>query len=210
MRSARAAQREHALAERDLDLARRFGLERLDQGAPPRLPAGEPMRDALEAWPPERPRLGIIVERGEMPGADLDQRGGGIGRQRGGKGLGELAQRAMDDDAAVGRARRQVDGVELAQFENMLGIDGVGVAQPAFDLGDRQRCRPRGARRPRRGLVHALDLGGMIERPRPGKIGPALLACLLPPVLRRRRRPAAGRSAIPRSAYRRAWPDKRG
>ena len=34
----------------------------------------------------------------------------------------------------------------------------------------------------RRGLVHALDLGGMIERPRPGEIGPALLACLLPPV----------------------------
>ena len=191
-------------------LARRFGLERLDQGAPPRLPACEPMRDALEAWPPERPRLGIIVERGEMPGADLDQRRGGIGRQRRGKGLGELAERTVDDDAAVGSARWQVDGVELAQFENMLGIDGVRVAQPAFDLRDRERCRPRGTRRPRRGLVHALDLGGMVERPRPGEIGPALLACLLPPVLRRRLRPTAGRSAIPPLEYRRAWPDRRG
>ena len=123
-----------------------------------------------------------------MPGADLDQRGGGIGRQRGGKGLGELAQRAVDDDAAVSRARGQVDGVELAQFENMLGIDRVGIAQPVFDLGDRQRCRPRGTRRPRRGLVDALDLGGMIERSRPGKICPALLACLLPALFAGNRR----------------------
>jgi hypothetical protein len=74
----------------------------------------------------------------EMPGADLDQRRGGIGRQRRGKGLGELAERTVDDDAAVGSARWQIDGVELAQFENMLGIDGVRVAQPAFDLRDRR------------------------------------------------------------------------
>ena len=108
------------------------------------------------------------------------QRAGRIGRQSVRERLGELAQRAVDDDAAVGGARRQVDGVELAQLENVLGVDGVGIAQPVLDLGHRQRGRPRRARRLRRRLVGALDLGGTIERARPGEIVIAAVARTLP------------------------------
>ena len=54
------AQREHALSQWDLDLAD-FGGERRDIAAPRPFPAGEPAGDALEARPPERARLGIVL-----------------------------------------------------------------------------------------------------------------------------------------------------
>src|SRR5262249_59688692 len=72
-------QREHALAERDVDLAGKFGRQRRDAAAPHRLPAGKPAGDAAEARPPERPRLGIVFERLEMLGADGDERARRIG-----------------------------------------------------------------------------------------------------------------------------------
>ncbi len=105
-----------------------------------------------------------------MLGADLDERAGRIGGQARCKGLGEIAERGVDDDAAIGRARRQVDGIELAQLEDVLGVDRIRVAQPVLDVGDGERARPRGARRLRRGLFDAFDLGGTIERARPGEI----------------------------------------
>ena len=73
------------------------------------LEAGEPARDAQKARPPERARLRIVVERGEMAAAELDQRGGRIVRQLRGIRLGELADRAVDERAAIGGAGRHVD-----------------------------------------------------------------------------------------------------
>src|SRR5262249_15534566 len=72
------AHREHALAERNIDLTLDLGRQRRDAGAPHPLPAGEPARDAPEARPPERARFGIVVERGEMLSADVNERGGRI------------------------------------------------------------------------------------------------------------------------------------
>ena len=69
--------------------------------------------------------------------ADRNERIGSIGRKSGSECLGEFAQRGMNDDAAVGRARRQVDRIELAQLEDMLRVDRVGIAQPTLDIRDR-------------------------------------------------------------------------
>src|SRR5262245_22265493 len=86
------AQREHATVQWDLELAVSLGGERRDVATPRPFPAGKPASDALEARPPERARLGIVLERGEMPPSDLDHRCGRIGGQAGGEGLGEFTQ----------------------------------------------------------------------------------------------------------------------
>src|SRR5262249_23554781 len=138
--------------------------ERRDRAAALALPGGQPMCDALEAWPPERLRLRIVLERREMLLADRDQGGGGIGRQARRICQRELAERSMDHKAAGGGARCQIDRIELAQLENVLGIDGVGIAQPMLDLGDGERGWPRRPRRLRHWLVRALHLGREIER----------------------------------------------
>ena len=149
-------------------------------------------------------------QRREMPRADLDQRPGGIGGQRGREGLGEFAERAVDHDAAVGRARRQVDGVELAQLEDMLGVDRVGIAQPALDVGDRERGRPRGPRRLRRGRALRLTLrrADRARAPRRDILARARRAPL------QRSSPATAASRCTkreaRSARRRAWPSRPG
>src|SRR5262249_57420883 len=95
------AQREHALAERNVDLAGTRRHERRHAAAPKRLPAGKPAGDTPKARPPERPRLGIVFERREMLGADVDERGGrigGAGRRAGlgGNGGGARGGRARD------------------------------------------------------------------------------------------------------------------
>ena len=76
----------------------------------------------------------------------------------------------MDDDAAIGRARRKVDRIKLAQFEDVFGEDRVGVAQPMLDLGDGERDRASLARWFWRGLPQALDRGRAVEAARPAEI----------------------------------------
>ena len=125
-----------------------------------------------------------------MLGADLDERRGRIGGQRGRECLGEVAQRGVNDDAAIGRAGRQIDGIELAQLEDVLGVDRIGIAQPVLDVGDRERGRPRGARRLRRGLFDALDLRRTIERARPGDIFRSACARAAPALFAGHRRQA--------------------
>jgi hypothetical protein len=100
-----------------------------------RFPAGEPVRDALKARPPERLRLRIFGKRCEMPGSNLDERAGRVGRQRCRKSPSEFTQRAMNNDSAIGGTGGRIDRVELAQPQNVLGVDGVWIAQPGFDLG---------------------------------------------------------------------------
>ena len=117
-------------------------------GAPLALPADEPARDAQEARPPERLRL----RDNPADGAKLCSPSAissllRIGRQPGGELLGEIADRLVDHAAAVGGAGRRVDRFERMQIEHVLGVDGVGIAQPVLDLGDRQarRAAPRAA-----------------------------------------------------------------
>ncbi len=67
-----AAQPKRAFGERNVDLAFDLGGNFGKGGAPLKLPAREPMRDALKARPPEGARLGKIFQRGEMLAAELD------------------------------------------------------------------------------------------------------------------------------------------
>ena len=57
---------ELALAQRNFNAALDFGVQRPDGFAPLLLPADEPAHDAQEARQPERARLRIVFERGEM------------------------------------------------------------------------------------------------------------------------------------------------
>ena len=145
MRSARALQRA-ACARRAGSRSCRRSRPRAPStlSAPRSLPAGEPARDALEARPPERARLREILDcRGNARGRWRAVRATGSSGSAPREGLGELAERAVDDAAAVGRARREVDGVKLAQPQDVPGIDGVGIAQPVLDVGDREGERSR-------------------------------------------------------------------
>ena len=109
-------------------------------------------------------RLRKIVERLEMPRADGQELGLGIVRQGGCEGLGEFAERAVDHAAAVGRARLEIDGVELAQLEDVARIDRVGIAQPVLDVGDGEIEWARLTRRLGRGLGRARDACRPVER----------------------------------------------
>src|SRR5262249_5332825 len=157
-------------------LARGLGRERIDAKAPGSLPAAEPARDALEARPPERPGLGKIFGRAEVLTADLEQFMHRLIRQRGRERFGELAEGAMDDAAAIGSARLEVDGVELLQSQNVPGIDGVGVAQPVLDVGDREGERARVARRPWHRLGDRREAVGSVKRARKADVAVAAFA----------------------------------
>ena len=163
MRSARARQRERALAERDVDLARDLGDERRDHARAARSP--RPRTSARCAGsaatrtraPPDSPRA-----RAKCFCAERDQRAARIGRQAGRERLGEFADRAVDDDAAVGARPAAVSTASSgAQLENVLGVDRVGIAQPVLDVGD---ARARVGRASRGGVgagfVDALHFGG--------------------------------------------------
>src|SRR5262249_46762504 len=182
------AQGKHALAERDRDLAVDFGDQRGPVVAALAVPGGKPARDPLETRPPECTRLRVVLECGKVLGTDRDQLGGRIGGQPGRKRFREFAQRSMNDDTAVGGARREVDGVEFAQLEDMLGVDRVGIAQPILHIGDGKPGRARGARRLWRGPLDPLDLGRVIERAGPGEILRAARTRLRPRSLARDRR----------------------
>ena len=133
-----ADQAEDALAGRDRQLALDLDLGRRDLAAALALEIGEPGRDPLIARPPEGVGLRIIVERREMDAADANEFRVGILGQPIGMDLGEFADCGVDGAAAIGGTGRLVDSVELRQREDVLGIDGVGVAQPVLDLGDRE------------------------------------------------------------------------
>ena len=73
----------------------------------------------------------------------------------------------VDDGAVIGGVGVLLDRVEGAQAEDVLGEDGVGVAQPGPDLGDAEAARAegegrtRGRRRDRGGgAVGKVELGG--------------------------------------------------
>src|SRR3954452_4171409 len=133
-------------------------------------PRNEPARDALEAWPPESTCLGVVLQRREMFLAERDQRGEWICGQGLRILLSEVADRAVDHGAAVARAGRRVDRIERAQPENVLYVDGVGIAQPMLDfghaqlLGARVECRSRP--RPR----HRLNSFRTVEVARPAQV----------------------------------------
>ena len=109
MRSARPVRRKRAVAERNRQLAGHLDMGGGHLAVALALEVGEPGGDALIARPPERARLGIIVERGKMRAADADELAIGVRRQAVRIALGELSDRGMDRGAAVGGARRLVD-----------------------------------------------------------------------------------------------------
>src|SRR4029079_10108592 len=80
-------------ADLDRQPAADLAIDGRERGTPLTLPAGEPARNALEARPPERLRLRIIVERCEARLAARQQFTLRIGRQRAAESLGELADR---------------------------------------------------------------------------------------------------------------------
>ena len=128
------------------------------------LPFGEPARDPLEARPPQRAGLRLLHQRREMLFADTAQHAYGVVRQCICVFLGEFTKRFVDRRAAIGRRQRHVDGIERVELENVAGIDGVGIAQPVLDRGDRELCRTRLARRLGLRLLDRLDLRGLVDR----------------------------------------------
>ncbi len=102
-------------AERDEDAAADLGIEPRQLGAPRGLEARQPFGDAQKARPPERPGLGEIRQRLEMPLADLGEHRHRIVWQLVRERLGELADAVVDQGAAIGGAGRRVDRVERLQ-----------------------------------------------------------------------------------------------
>ena len=77
----------------------------------------------------------------------------------------------MDDLATPGGARRRADGLQRREFQDVAGVDGIGVADQRFDLGDGQPFRAPVERRHRRRAPDALRWAfGPVERG--GKAGP--------------------------------------
>ena len=101
--------------------------------------------------------------RGEAFFAESQQLSLRIGGEPRGVLHGEVANGAMNDRAAVACAWRRIDGVERIEPQNILGIDGVGVAQPVLDRrnGKPRRTRVDGRRWPR--PLRRLDNARLIE-----------------------------------------------
>ena len=91
-----AAQAEHAVGKRDLDLAPDLGGDRDNRAAPLGVPAREPMRDAQETRPPECSRLGKFIKRGEVRFAERDQFAHRIGGKAGREILREMRRRRRE------------------------------------------------------------------------------------------------------------------
>src|SRR6202022_1808950 len=106
------AQPEAAGTERNVDRTADLRIRMRERGAALRVPDRKPPGDAQEARPPERARLRIISERCKTRPAEPDQDAGRIGRQTVGMRLREVADRVVDEVAAVARARRRVDRIE--------------------------------------------------------------------------------------------------
>ena len=79
------------------------------------------------------------------------------------KGLREVADCAVNRRAAIRRRQRHVDRIERCKVEDMPRVDRVGVAQPVLDLRDRQKIRPRAARR-LRGAGCSIGFGSPWDR----------------------------------------------
>src|SRR5262249_10703235 len=160
-----------------------------------------------EARPPERPRLGIVFERLEMLGADGDERAPRIGGQAPCKSLGEIAERGVDGDGAVGPPRRQGEWVGVRQ---LWGVAWHSRRRARLAAGGRGAGGGGG-----RGACAARVLAGV--GPGGGDGGRAPGRDFWPPArgrgssaLRPRPRGAAGPGARSRWACRRAWWDRRG
>ena len=95
-------------------------------------------------------------------------------REAGSTAVQELAFTIADGlayaDAAIARAGLGIDRVEHSEFQNMLGVDRVWVAQPMLDLGDRQPCWPRGEWWCRRWSLARHDTVRPVECSRPIEI----------------------------------------
>ena len=102
----------HAVLQRNVDLAGNLGGDCLDAGTPQPLPGGEPMSNAHEPRPPEGAGFREILERREVWLAELDENRRGVVRQGTGVTLREIADRVVNDGAALGGARRHIDRIE--------------------------------------------------------------------------------------------------
>ena len=97
-------------------------------------PVYEPARDALESRPPERARLGIILDLGKMFAAERQQFADWIGGQALAEGLREFADGGVDESTARRGAGFGIDWIERSQAQDMLGVDRIGIAQPVLDF----------------------------------------------------------------------------
>ena len=123
-------------------LSRYLGKDLARSGAPLALPAFEPVGDAQEARPPERARFLVVRQWLEVLLANCLQFESHICGQSIRENLCEFTDRFVDEGAAVGGARRGVNGFEREQPQDMLGVDRVRIAQPVFDVRDAQLGRP--------------------------------------------------------------------
>ena len=81
----------------------------------------------------------------------------GVGGEAGLGGGDEGVERGVDDVAADQRVGLAAGRVEAAEAEDVAGVDAVGVADQAFDLGDGELGRAGLGRRPRRGATGGGD-----------------------------------------------------
>ena len=98
-----------------------------------------------------------------MSFAILPQYGDGIRRQSFAVMFCEVSERFVDGGAAIGCGQRHVNGIERKQSENMLCVNGVGIAQPMLDLGDGHFERPQRQRRFWRRLRHWRHLFWVVQ-----------------------------------------------
>src|SRR5262249_12018193 len=133
-----AAQRERAVAERNLDLAVGLGGERSGNRAAIGLPPRAPVRAAPKYRPPKRAGLRKIFQSCKARLTKRNQRADRVGWRLLDVGLGKFGDGGMNDAAALGGARFGIDGIERAQPQHMFSVDRIWIAQPILDLRDRQ------------------------------------------------------------------------
>ena len=184
MRSATPDQLKAPSRERNIDLAADFGGDargcRDAAPAPSRRTSGRCVRSAatrtraLPENPPAARSAAVPISMRSRAGSD---------ERPSAKRLREIADRGVDDGAALGRAGREIDRIERRQPQDVFGVDRIRIAQPVFDVGDRKALRPRRARRLRRGLRRRRHLRRPVEGARPRQIRFAALERRLPPFL---------------------------
>src|SRR5262249_6516473 len=104
------------------------------RAAPAALAVNEPARDSLEPRPPESTHGRPANLRTEFLTPDRQQSVERIGGQGLWEFFDEALERAMNPNAAVGRARFRIDGLERPQPQDMLCVDGIGIAPPQLHV----------------------------------------------------------------------------
>ena len=129
-----AAEAEGLTPDHEFDRAVALGEHALDTLPEVRLLLRHPARDAAEARPPEADEAGVVGDLLEMPAAMGFEFRRHIGGERLREGREEIADGAVEDDAAARRVGRGGDGLQR------LEARARGAHRWRRDRGSASRC----------------------------------------------------------------------